>query len=55
MQASSRSRSSRVLNMFPATGRLPWAFGTANGGTAVTSNSKEYSNFAGVRYTYRFQ
>lgn len=41
--------------MFPASGRTPWVMGSANDGTTVLSDPKEYSTFVGVRYTYRFQ
>lgn len=40
--------------MFPASGRTPWAMSVANDGTTVLSSGKEYSNFVGARYTYRF-
>ena len=40
--------------MFPATGRTPWAYGTANDGTTVLSNPKQDSTFVGIRYIYKF-
>ncbi|HXV09817.1 MAG TPA: MtrB/PioB family decaheme-associated outer membrane protein [Burkholderiales bacterium] len=40
--------------MFPASGPTPWAYGTANDGTTVTSDSNYNSTFVGVRYVYKF-
>jgi len=40
--------------MFPPGGPTPWAYGTANDGTTVTSDPTQNSTFVGVRYVYKF-